>query len=194
MRSIGPFGAISGAQTNCPGRRWATVSVTDPEPTSTCWAVAPLWTTKSSASASMTATSFIEAGIQKERSCHCSSILAGDLLTGAGSSPYGKIPICRIATFGQRGGMNWKSIRLELGSTGEFPAGSVSRAYLVRVPLDDSDMIDELALQESPNKAIVLRHWSTEPDEKGLIRRADGHWSMHCEGKDRKLCVDSHPL
>lgn len=90
--------------------------------------------------------------------------------------------------------MNWKSIRLELGSTGEFPAGSVSRAYLVRVPLDDADMIDELALRESPNKAIVLRHWSTEPDEKGLIQRSDGHWSMHCAGKDRKLCVDSHPL
>jgi hypothetical protein len=90
--------------------------------------------------------------------------------------------------------MNWKSIRLELGSTGEFPAGSVSRAYLVRVPLDDADMIDELALEESPNKAIVLRHWSTEPDEKGLILRADGHWSMLCEGKERKLCVDSHPI
>ena len=90
--------------------------------------------------------------------------------------------------------MNWKSIRLELGSTGEFPGGSVSRAYLVRLPLDDHDTVDEDALRLNPMRATVRRHWSTEPDEKGLITRADGHWSMSCEGKSRLLQLGSRAV
>lgn len=90
--------------------------------------------------------------------------------------------------------MNWKSIRLELDRTGEFPAGSVSRAYLIRLPLDDEDRIDEDAIHLSPARATVRRHWSTEPDEKGTVVRADGHWSMRCEGKDRLLELNSSPV
>ena len=90
--------------------------------------------------------------------------------------------------------MNWKSIRLELASTGEFPAGSVSRAYLVKLPLDDDDTLDEDALRLSPSRATVRRHWSTEPDERGLVVRADGHWSICCDGKERLLHLDSRPI
>jgi hypothetical protein len=90
--------------------------------------------------------------------------------------------------------MNWKSIRLELASTREFPAGSVSRAYLLRLPLDDDDMIDEAAVRSNPARATVRRHWSTEPDEIGLIARNGGHWSMRCDGKDRLLYLDSSPI
>lgn len=90
--------------------------------------------------------------------------------------------------------MNWRSIRLELDRTSEFPAGSVGRAYLIRLPLDDRDGIDEAALGRYPNKAIVRRHWSTEPDEKGTVVKADGHWSMRCGGKDRLLQLKAGPL
>jgi len=90
--------------------------------------------------------------------------------------------------------MNWKSIRLELASTREFPAGSVSRAYLIRLPLNDHDRIDEEAMLSNPARATVRRHWSTEPDEIGLIMRSDGHWSMRCDGKDRLLHLDSSPI
>jgi hypothetical protein len=90
--------------------------------------------------------------------------------------------------------MNWKSIRLELASTGDFPAGSVSRAYLVRLPLNDEDKLDEAALQLAPTKATVRRHWSNDPDERGFVVRANGHWSLRCEGKDRLLQLDSGPI
>jgi hypothetical protein len=110
------------------------------------------------------------------------------------SSRYGKLRICARASVRHIDRMNWKSIRLELGSTGEFPAGSVSRAYLVRLPLDDQDKLDEDALRLSPAKATVRRHWSTDPDERGFVVRADGHWSLRCEGKDRLLEIESHAI
>ena len=90
--------------------------------------------------------------------------------------------------------MNWKSIRLELGSTIEFPAGSVSRAYLLRLPLDDNDAVDEQAFANTPSKATVRRHWSTEPDERGFVVRSDGQWSINCEGKHRLLKLNSRPV
>lgn len=90
--------------------------------------------------------------------------------------------------------MNWKSIRMELGSTGEFPGGSVSRAYLVRLPLDDHDLIDESALRLNPTRAIVRRHWATEPDQKGLVTGLDGRWSMRCDGEERLLQLQSGAL
>src|SRR5205807_1664582 len=64
---------------------------------------------------------------------------------------------------------NWKNVRLELAPNEEFPVGSVSRAYLIRLPLDDSDLVDLSALEEYPHRAIVRRFWSNEPDETGLV-------------------------
>ena len=90
--------------------------------------------------------------------------------------------------------MNWRSIRLELDRTNEFPAGSVSRAYLLRLPLDDFDMVDRAALATFPSKATVRRHWSTEPDENGVVVQAAEHWSLRCDGKDRRLCLDLQPV
>lgn len=90
--------------------------------------------------------------------------------------------------------MIWKSIRLELGSTKEFPAGSVSRAYLVRLPLNEQDRLDEKALRSAPSRATVRRHWSTEPDENGFVERSDRHWSLRCDGKDHLLQLDSQPI
>jgi len=91
--------------------------------------------------------------------------------------------------------MIWKSIRLELGSTQEFPAGSVSRAYLVNLPLDDFDVVDGVALARSPSRATVRRHWSTEPDERGQMVPLDGDWAVRCDGKpDRVLRFDGTPM
>jgi hypothetical protein len=90
---------------------------------------------------------------------------------------------------------NWKNIRLELGRTNEFPAGSVSRAYLVLLPLDDNDLIDEQALQKSPHRAMVRRYWSTEPDASGLVVRMDSGWAMQCNGSPvRMLELDGRPI
>lgn len=91
--------------------------------------------------------------------------------------------------------MNWRSIRLELGSTREFPAGSVSRAYLLRLPLNDSDVVDSAAISRNPFKAVVRRHWSTEPDERGYLLASGDDLAMHCDGKpDRLLQLDGTPV
>ena len=88
--------------------------------------------------------------------------------------------------------MNWKTIRLELAGTRDFPAGSVSRGYLIRVPLDDNGSIDEASLAKSPQRATVRRFWSTEPDESGCLVRANGNWALRCNGKpDRLLSTGS---
>lgn len=91
--------------------------------------------------------------------------------------------------------MNWKSIRLELGSTAEFPAGSVSRAFLLRLPLNDEDVVDHLAVAQAPARATVRRHWSTEPDERGTLIPSNRHWAIRCSGRpDRILELDGKPV
>lgn len=91
--------------------------------------------------------------------------------------------------------MNWKSIRLELGSTGEFPAGSVSRAYLLRLPLDASDVVDSATLARSAAKATVRRHWSAEADQRGVVVSSGSDWAMRCdEAVDRVLHLDGMPI
>jgi len=90
---------------------------------------------------------------------------------------------------------NWKNIRLELGRTSEFPAGSVSRAYLLRLPLDDNDLVDEEALQASPHAATARRYWTTEADEAGLVVSTNGSWAIRCNGSpDRMLELDGRPI
>ncbi len=91
--------------------------------------------------------------------------------------------------------MNWRAIRLELGSTRDFPAGSVSRAYLIRVPLDDSDIVDGTALARSAKTATVQRHWSTEADQHGILVSSGSDWTIRCDGGcDRLLHLDGTPM
>ena len=85
--------------------------------------------------------------------------------------------------------MSWKTIRLELAGTTEFPSGSVSRGYLIRVPLDDNGLIDEPQLSQRPQKATVRRFWSTEPDESGCVVRAADKWALLCND-DRLLPIE----
>lgn len=88
--------------------------------------------------------------------------------------------------------MEWKTIRLELAGTRDFPAGSVSRGYLIRMPLNDDGSIDEATLARNPQRATVRRFWSTEPDESGRVVRENGHWALRCNGKpDRLLSLGS---
>lgn len=66
--------------------------------------------------------------------------------------------------------MNWKTIRLELAAAPDFPIGSVSRGYLIRLPLDENGSVDFVALSQAPQRATVRRFWSTDPDESGRVR------------------------
>ena len=89
---------------------------------------------------------------------------------------------------------SWKNIRLELGCTPEFPHGSVSRGYLLHLPLGPDGAVDGDAVQRRPHLAMVRRYWSTEPDEFGELLRVDGKWALGSNGKRRLLDLDGQPL
>ena len=95
-------------------------------------------------------------------------------------------------------GTNWKSIRLELARTKEFPEGSASRAYLLHLPLDPGGLIDEEALGHAPALATVHRHWPNEPDLSGYVIRTPNGWALSYQpGEDDDETVfhlETHPI
>lgn len=94
--------------------------------------------------------------------------------------------------------MNWKSIRLELARTKEFPEGSASRAYLLRLPLHEDGLIDEVELQGSPARATVHRFWPNEPDMSGYVIRTPNGWAfsyeMGEEDDEAVFHLETHPM
>jgi hypothetical protein len=94
--------------------------------------------------------------------------------------------------------VNWKSIRLELARTKDYPEGSVSRAYLLRLPLNEEGFIDERALGSSPALATVHRFWPNEPDMSGYVIRTPAGWAISYEpGEEDDEVVfhlETHPI
>ncbi len=94
--------------------------------------------------------------------------------------------------------MNWKSIRLELARTREFPEGSASRAYLLHLPLDEEGLIDERTLGRSPARATVHRFWPNERDMAGYVIRTPRGWALSYEpGEEDDETVfhlETHPI
>lgn len=89
----------------------------------------------------------------------------------------------------------WKKIRLELARTKGFPTGSVSRGYLVQLPLDGEGRVDKNEFASRPRLATVRRYWSTEPDESGTLMPGDDRWIMRCSGSgDRALLLEGRPI
>ena len=92
----------------------------------------------------------------------------------------------------------WSIVRLELGRTPEFPEGSAARAYLLRLPLNDSGVIDPIALAQNPALGTVRRFWPNEADERGYIVRKGKGWAFsYAMGEDDDEDVfhlESHPL
>ena len=87
--------------------------------------------------------------------------------------------------------MTWKTVRLELSRSLSSTKGTPSRAFLIRVPLDDSGAIDAAEFARNPTRATVIRTWSSEPDQFGHIERADGHWVFRLP---RKLGEDLYRM
>jgi hypothetical protein len=85
--------------------------------------------------------------------------------------------------------MTWQSVRLELDSTPDFPRGSASRAYLLRLPLLDDGSIDEDAIAEAPERATMRRMWPNEPDCSGHVRRLGDCWAcvVRGDGADNRI-------
>ena len=94
--------------------------------------------------------------------------------------------------------MNWTSIRLELARTPDFPEGSASRAYLLRLPLDEDGLIDETARSAAPARATVHRFWPNEPDLSGYVIRTPQGWALSYaigeEDDETVFHLESHPI
>lgn len=92
----------------------------------------------------------------------------------------------------------WNLVRLELARTPEFPEGSASRAYMLRVPLDAAGSIDNAALAQRPGMATVRRFWPNEADKSGYLIRTDKGWAFSYDigdEDDEKLYhLEAHPL
>jgi len=93
---------------------------------------------------------------------------------------------------------SWNLVRLELARTPEFPQGSASRAYMLRVPLDDDGAIDGAALARCPQMATVRRFWPNEPDQTGHLIRHGRAWvfsyAVGDEDDERLYRLEDHPL
>jgi hypothetical protein len=94
--------------------------------------------------------------------------------------------------------MNWKKIRLELARTSEFPEGSPSRAYFLRLPVKDDGLIDEAALRATPERATARRFWPNERDLSGYVVPTRQGWAISYalgEDDDEKVFhLETHPL
>jgi len=92
----------------------------------------------------------------------------------------------------------WNLVRLELARTAEFPRGSASRAYMLRVPLDRDGLIDGAVLARRPALATVRRFWPNEPDQTGhMIRSGNGWVFSYAVGEDddeNLYHLEDHPL
>lgn len=93
--------------------------------------------------------------------------------------------------------MIWKTIRLELASTNEFPRGSAGRAFLLNVPIDESGHIDRVAIERNPTQATVRRFWASEPDSFGTIEPSENNWTLRCghgNSHEARFLLDAAPL
>ncbi|WP_167737363.1 hypothetical protein [Sphingomonas parva] len=88
--------------------------------------------------------------------------------------------------------MQWQSIRLELEPSREFPRGSASRIYLLRLPLHDDGRIDDNALAVAPAQATVRRFWPNEPDLSGIVKASDDGWAFAFD-EDGEILVRHRP-
>lgn len=94
--------------------------------------------------------------------------------------------------------MSWKSIRLELARTPDFPDGSANRTYLLRLPLDENSLIEREVIQQAPALATVHRYWPSEPDMFGYVIHTAQGWAISYEPGDEDdeavFHLETHPF
>ena len=94
--------------------------------------------------------------------------------------------------------MSWKTIRLELARTNDFPEGSASRSYLLRLPLGADGLVDPAAVERNPAQATVCRFWPSEPDRAGYVIPTGGGWKFSYEPAEvdaqALFHLEGHPL
>lgn len=94
--------------------------------------------------------------------------------------------------------MTWKTIRLELARTADYPEGSSAHAYVFRVPLDDAGYIEPDLLKNAEKRPEVRRFWHGEPEQKGVVIASAKGWAFSYQvGEDDDETIfrlKDHPL
>ena len=81
--------------------------------------------------------------------------------------------------------MTWKTIRLELARTDEFPEGSPSRGYQLHLPVRSDGLIDAGAFTAARDRATAFRFSPDERDLAGHVIRTAKGWAISYEpGED----------
>ncbi len=92
----------------------------------------------------------------------------------------------------------WYIVKLELARTDEFPSGSPSRSYLIRLPLSDDGFIDDKLRKADPQRATVRRFWPNEPDQSGYILKVKNGWAFSYavgeEDDENLFHLENHPI
>lgn len=69
---------------------------------------------------------------------------------------------------------------------------------MIRLPLDESGVIDEAARQAEPGRATVRRFWPQEPDLSGYVLKSTGGWVFSYaigEQDDENIVhLENHPI
>lgn len=94
--------------------------------------------------------------------------------------------------------MHWKTVRLELARTPQYPQGSASRAYILHLPLGEDGLIEEAEVRAAPVRATVRRFWPNEPDLAGYVIRTPKGWAFSYEpGEEDDEAIfhlETHPI
>lgn len=94
--------------------------------------------------------------------------------------------------------MTWKTVRLELARTSDFPEGSTAHAYILRVPLDARDLVDPEHLHDVGERAAVHRFRPDEPDATGAVIRVGDGWALSYrlgDADDEAIFhLENHPI
>ena len=98
----------------------------------------------------------------------------------------------------QTADMTWKTIRLNLARTGEFPEGSAAHAYVLRLPIDDNGMLEARQLRAAVERPVVHRMWPDERDKNGVIIPKGRGWAFSYREGDADdeaiFHLENHPI
>ncbi|WP_417613506.1 hypothetical protein [Parasphingorhabdus sp.] len=94
--------------------------------------------------------------------------------------------------------MTWKTIRLELARTPDYPNGSSAHAYVFRVPLDEDGFIEPEVLKQAEKRPVVRRFWPGQADQSGVVIASPKGWVFSYKiGEDDDEAIfrmKDHPL